>query len=364
MKKIFVALGTRPEAIKLSPLILALKNEADFSTFVCHSGQHDTLCDEVLSFFGIEEDRNLRICEKGSDVSTLSAAALLGYRRLICELSPDAMIVHGDTLTAFAASLAAFYSRIPIFHVEAGLRSYDMYSPFPEEWNRVAIDFLSSLSFAPTEEAKKNLLAIKKNEECISVVGNTVTDALTYTVNENYKSPLFDREKRLIIFTSHRRENIGKPIENACLAIKRIVSEFSDVKVVCPMHPNPLVRKIIEPLLSTEKSVILTEPMSVYDFHNILSRAYLVLSDSGGIQEEASTLSVPMLICREKTERQEGCRSGIIRLTGTEKEGIYMNMKTLLENKEEYRKMKESRFSYGDGRVSQKIVEEIKKFFA
>ena len=364
MKKILVALGTRPEAIKLAPLILALKRERAFSVLLCHSGQHDTLSDEVLRLFEIEEDVNLRICDVGSDISALSSAALLGYGGVICENSPDCVIVHGDTLTAFFASLAAFYFKIPIFHVEAGLRSHDIYSPFPEEWNRVAIDVLATLCFAPTEEARENLIALRGNDKGIFVVGNTVTDALAYTVDKDYKSPLIDKDKRLIIFTSHRRENIGEPLRNICLAVKRIAEEFSDVEILCPMHPNPLVRDIIIPLLSENKNIVLAEPMSVYDFHNMLSRAYLVLSDSGGIQEEASTLGIPMLICRDKTERNEGCKSGIIKLTGVHSEEIYANMKSLLTSREEYERMKSNAFSYGDGKVSERITEIIKKYFS
>lgn len=364
MKKILVAFGTRPEAIKLSPLILALKKEKEFDTFVCHSGQHDTLCDDVLSFFGIKEDKSLRICERGSDISILTSEAIVGYSELISRELPDAVLVHGDTLTAFSATLAAFYSRVPVFHVEAGLRSHDMYSPFPEEWNRVAIDVLATLCFAPTEEAKENLIALRENEKGVSVVGNTVTDALAYTVDKDYKSPLINEDKRLIIFTSHRRENIGEPLRNICLAVKRIADEFSDVEVLCPMHPNPLVRKIIIPTLSNREGIILTEPLSVYDFHNMLFRAHLVLSDSGGIQEEASTLGIPMLICRDRTERNEGCKSGIIKLTGIHSEEIYANMKSLLTCREEYERMKESAFSYGDGKVSERIIGIIKKYFS
>ncbi|MBQ5800759.1 MAG: UDP-N-acetylglucosamine 2-epimerase (non-hydrolyzing) [Clostridia bacterium] len=364
MKKILIAFGTRPEAIKLAPLILELKRTGDFSVFLCHSGQHETLSDEVLRLFGIENDVNLRICDVGSGMSALSSAALLGYERVIRDFSPDCVMVHGDTLTAFFASLAAFYSKTPVFHVEAGLRSYDMYSPFPEEWNRVAIDILATLCFAPTEEARENLIALRGNDKGVFVVGNTVTDALAYTVYKDYKSPLTNKDKRLIIFTSHRRENIGEPLRNICLAVKRIAEEYSDVEILCPMHPNPLVRDIIIPTLSDSEGIMLTEPLSVYDFHNILARAYLVLSDSGGIQEEASTLGIPMLICRDKTERNEGCKSGIIRLTGTGETEIYKNLKILLENEEEYAKMKNSGFSYGDGRVSRKIVKIIKEFFA
>lgn len=360
-KKIFVSFGTRPEAIKLAPLIIELKKEKDLSLYVCHSGQHDTLADDVLGFFKITPDKNLRICEGKSEMTALTARALFAYTEAFSKTNPSAVIVHGDTLTAFASALSAFYLKIPVIHVEAGLRSFDMYSPFPEEWNRIAIDVISDCCFAPTEEAKKNLISIGKKEEDVFVVGNTVTDALRYTVNSEYKSEYLTGNGKILLFTAHRRENIGRPILNMCKAVERIAKEYPDIKIICPMHPNPAVRSLIVPALSGVGNVILTEPMSVYDFQNILSRSYLVLSDSGGIQEETATLGVPMLIMRDTTERSEGCMSGIMKLVGTKTEDIYVNTKRLIENREEYIKMRSSAYSYGNGRVSSQIVKILKK---
>lgn len=360
MKKILVAFGTRPEAIKLSPLILALKKEKEFSVFICHSGQHKTLCDDVLDFFGITEDLNLKICEKGSTVSDMTANALLSYTEAIISSEADAVIVHGDTSTAFACALAAFYLKVPIIHVEAGLRSADLFSPFPEEWNRVAIDILSDYCFAPTEDAERNLLENGKKENGIFCVGNTVTDALKYTVTDSYKSDLLEEGKRLVLFTSHRRENIGMPMINICNAVKRIAEEFSDTRIICPMHPNPAVRSVIVPLLSGIENIILSEPLPLFDFHNLLSRSYLVMSDSGGVQEEASTLGIPMLIMRDRTERTEGCKKGIIRLAGTDTASVYNQAKRILTDKAEYERMKSSAYSYGDGNASSRICEILK----
>ncbi len=360
-EKIFVSFGTRPEAIKLAPLIIELKKESGFSLYVCHSGQHSTLADDVLDFFKIIPDKNLRICEGKSDITNLTANALLAYAEVILTVNPKIVIVHGDTLTAFASALAAFYQKIPIVHIEAGLRSFDVNSPFPEEWNRAAIDLIADYCFAPTIAAKDNLISLRKKEENIFVVGNTVTDALRYTVTASYKNALLEKGKKIILFTAHRRENIGRPILNMCLAVRRIAAEYPSLKIICPMHPNPAVRSLIVPNLSGVENVILSEPMSVYDFQNVLSKSFLVLSDSGGIQEEAATLGVPMLIMRDTTERSEGCMSGIMKLVGTETDEIYINTKRLIESREEYIKMRSSAYSYGDGRVSSQIVKILKE---
>ena len=363
MKKILVAFGTRPEAIKLAPLILALKKDKEFSVFICHSGQHKTLCDDVLEFFGITEDLNFKIYDKGSSVSDITSNALCSYTEAIKSFGADAVIVHGDTATAFACALAAFYLKIPIIHVEAGLRSYDLDSPFPEEWNRIAIDILSDFCFAPTEESQKNLINESKSEKKIFCVGNTVTDALKYTLNESYKSDFLKNGKRLILFTSHRRESIGAPMINMCTAVKMIAEAFPDTYILCPMHPNPSVRSVIVPLLSGIENIILSEPLSLFDFHNLLFRSHLVMSDSGGVQEEASTLGIPMLIMRDRTERNEGCKRGIIRLVGTNTASIYDQAEKILTDEVEYEKMKNSAYSYGDGNVSARICEILRDKF-
>ena len=360
MKKIMVAFGTRPEAIKLAPLIFALKREKRFSCFVCHSGQHRSLCDDVLNFFGISEDVNLKICDKGSSVSDMTANALSGYTEAIKSLECDAVIVHGDTTTAFACALSAFYLKVPIIHIEAGLRSFDLSSPFPEEWNRIAIDTLCDYCFAPTKSAKENLIDMGKREKSVFCVGNTVTDALRYTVREGYSHAFLRTGKKLILFTCHRRESVGQAMVDMCRALIRVTEEFPDTYALCPMHPNPLVRSIIVPLLSGRENIILSEPLPLFDFHNLLSRSHLVMSDSGGVQEEASTLGIPMLIMRDKTERTEGCEKGIIRLVGTDTDTLYEQAKKILGDEKEYEKMKKSAYSYGDGKVSARICDILK----
>ena len=360
MKKILVAFGTRPEAVKLAPLIIALKKETDFSVCVCHSGQHKSLCDDVLSFFGITEDINFKICDKGGSISDMTANALSAYTEAIKNFEADAVIVHGDTTTAFACALAAFYLKVPVIHIEAGLRSHDIFSPFPEEWSRIAIDTLSDYCFAPTELSRKNLIESGKSEKSIFCVGNTVTDALRYTLREDYDSELLIPEKKLILFTCHRRESIGAPMINMCKAVRRIVEGFSDTYVICPMHPNPSVRALIVPLLSGIPNIILSEPLSLFNFHNILFHSYLVMSDSGGVQEEASTLGIPMLIMRDKTERAEGCEKGSLRLVGTDTETVFKQAETLICDRCEYERMKGSAYSYGDGNVSSRICEILK----
>lgn len=359
IKNIVVAIGTRPETIKMAPLIKELKKRAVFSVFVCHSGQHQTLSDDAADFFEIKVDENLQIHKKTHDLATMTSSAVMAYTDYLLRTHADALIVHGDTTTAFSAALAAFYLKIPVFHVEAGLRSYNMYSPYPEEWNRIAIDEISSVCFAPTEKAKKNLVRAGKAVASIYVVGNTVTDALRYTVAEKYVSPYIKDDSRLVIFTAHRRENIGTKMAEMCIALKKLALEYPCVTFLCPVHPNPAVRTVLLPILSDVENVIVTEPLSVYDFHNLLARSYMIMSDSGGVQEEAATLGIPTLVMRTTTERQEGCDSGVIRLVGADFSSVYKNAKALLDDISLHDRMSACSYSYGDGRVSEKICDVI-----
>ena len=360
IKRITFAIGTRPESIKIAPLVKEMQRRQVFSTLVCHSGQHATLSDDAASFFSLKIDENLAVRSNGG-LAELTARSLSAYTDYFKKTETDAVIVHGDTTTAFSAALSAFYLKKPVFHIEAGLRSCDMFSPYPEEWNRVAIDRLSNIAFAPTEKSRKNLIREGTPPSNIYVVGNTVTDALRYTVDDSFASPYLKENSPLVIFTAHRRENIGNKMSEMCIALKKLASEFPDFTFLCPVHPNPEVRSIVLPILSNVENVILSEPLSVYEFHNLLTRAYMVMSDSGGVQEEAATLGIPTLVMREKTERTEGCDAGVIRLVGADFFSVYKNAKHLLENKSEREKMSALCYSYGDGRVSEKICDIIEE---
>ena len=361
-KVIVVAIGTRPEVIKMAPLILELMRRDDFFVYVCHSGQHETLCDDAIDFFGIKIDENLKIYNHSSSLSGMTADAVLSYTEYLTRIRADALFVHGDTTTAFSAALAAFYLRVPVFHVEAGLRSYDIRSPYPEEFNRLAVDAISELCFAPTEKARKNLVRAGKRGSSVFVVGNTVTDALRYTVSDEYTSEYLDFD-RLVIFTAHRRENIGARMAEMCIALKKLAEENPSVGFLCPMHPNPAVRAVVAPILSGIDNVIVTEPLSVYDFHNLLCRAYMIMSDSGGVQEEAATLGIPTLVMRDTTERGEGCESGVIRLVGSDFSSVYRAARHLLNDPTQRDKMSAGSYSYGDGRVSEKICDLLDAHF-
>ncbi len=357
IKTLTVAIGTRPESIKMAPLIKELQARNRINVLVCHSGQHETLSDDALSFFGVTPDENLRLSSRGASLADMTALSLRAYTDYLTKTSTDAIMVHGDTTTAFSAALAAFYLKIPVLHVEAGLRSYNLFSPYPEEWNRLAIDELSRICFAPTEKARKNLIRAGKSPSSVYVVGNTVTDALRHTVDEGYTSPYIKDSSPLVIFTAHRRENIGTKMAEVCIALKRLAREHPAVTFLCPMHPNPAVRSVIFPILSDTQNVILTEPLSVYDFHNLLARAYMIMSDSGGVQEEAATLGIPTLVMRDTTERTEGCDCGVIRLVGADFSSVYKNAKALLTDKTLHGKMSACSYSYGDGRVSARICD-------
>ena len=363
MKKILIVFGTRPEAIKMAPLIKEFQKYSDFCVKVCVTAQHRQMLDQVLEIFNISPDYDLDIMQPNQDLFDLSSRILLKMRDVLDEFCPDIVFVHGDTTTTFATALAAFYLGIKVGHVEAGLRTYNIYSPFPEEFNRQAVSIVSNFNFAPTEKAKENLLVEKRDEDTIYVTGNTGIDALKTTINPEYKHELFDwiGDDRLIMLTAHRRENLGEPMENMFKAIKRVLKEHSNIKVIYPIHKNPRVREVANRIFGDEDRVKLIEPLEVIDFHNFLNKSYLILTDSGGIQEEAPSLGKPVLVLRDTTERPEGVAAGTLKLVGTKEEDIYNNFKLLLENNEEYKKMSQASNPYGDGRASERIAEVLLK---
>ena len=365
MKKIKVMsiFGTRPEAIKMAPLIKELETREEIDSIVCVTAQHREMLDQVLNTFSIKPDYDLNIMKKGQTLSEITARVLRGIEEVLEKEKPNIVLVHGDTTTTFASALAAFYQQISIGHVEAGLRTYNIYSPFPEEFNRQAVSIVSNFNFAPTEKAKENLLVEKRDEDTIYVTGNTGIDALKTTINPEYKHELFDwiGDDRLIMLTAHRRENLGEPMENMFKAIKRVLKEHRNVKVIYPIHKNPRVREVANRIFGDEDRVKLIEPLEVIDFHNFLNKSYLILTDSGGIQEEAPSLGKPVLVLRDTTERPEGVAAGTLKLVGTKEEDIYNNFKLLLENNEEYKKMSQASNPYGDGRASERIAEVLLK---
>lgn len=359
MKKVLAVFGTRPEAIKMCPLVKELKKSKRLETVVCVTGQHREMLWQVLDIFGIVPDHDLDIMKKGQDLFDITAAVLKGMKAVLEKEKPDVVLVHGDTTTAYAAALAAFYMQIPVGHVEAGLRTHDMYSPFPEEFNRQGIGLIAKYHFAPTQAAKENLLAEGKKEELIRVTGNTGIDALFTTIDKNFSHPVLEWAKgdRLIVITAHRRENLGEPMHAMFSAIRRIVEEFPDIKAVYPIHMNPVVRRIAEEELAGCDRIRLVEPMTVDVFHNVLNAGYLILTDSGGIQEEAPSLGKPVLVMRDTTERPEGVKAGTLKLAGTKEEDIYEACRSLLENRELYAKMAHAANPYGDGKASARIRE-------
>ena len=363
MKKVMLVFGTRPEAIKMCPLVNELKKNGNFDVKVCVTGQHREMLNQVLDVFKVVPDYNLDIMRDNQTLFTITTSILDKIQSVLDEEKPDVVLVHGDTTTTFATALAAFYLGIKVGHVEAGLRTYNIYSPFPEEFNRQAVSIVSNFNFAPTEKAKENLLVEKRDEDTIYVTGNTGIDALKTTINLEYKHELFDwiGDDRLIMLTAHRRENLGEPMENMFKAIKRVLKEHSNVKVIYPIHKNPKVREVANRIFGDEDRVKLIEPLEVIDFHNFLNKSYLILTDSGGIQEEAPSLGKPVLVLRDTTERPEGVAAGTLKLVGTKEEDIYNNFKLLLENNEEYKKMSQASNPYGDGRASERIAEVLLK---
>lgn len=357
--------GTRPEAIKMCPLVNELKSRPDLQTIVCVTGQHREMLDQVLDVFNVKPDYDLSIMSQSQTLFDITQRVLERIKPILESVKPDVVLVHGDTSTAFAAALASFYLQIPVGHVEAGLRTYDIASPYPEEFNRQAVDSLSSYMFAPTSLAKKRLLQEGKNPDQIFVTGNTVIDALKTTVSKNYSHTDLEWAKgsRLILVTAHRRENIGDPMLSMFRAIKRIIDEFPDVKAIYPIHKNPIVRQLANEVFGNDNKMRIIEPLDVLDFHNFIDHSYLVLTDSGGIQEEAPALGKPVLVMRDTTERPEGVEAGTLKLVGTAEETIYKETKELLLNKTEYLKMSTACNPYGDGTASKQIADILERSF-
>lgn len=364
MIKVMTIFGTRPEAIKMAPLIKELQKREEIECIVCVTAQHRQMLDQVLETFDIVPNYDLNIMKNGQTLGDITVRVLEGLEKIIKETSPDIVLVHGDTTTTFASSLAAFYNQVDIGHVEAGLRTYDKYSPYPEEMNRQMVDCMTDMYFAPTELSKKNLLLQNIDENKIYVTGNTAIDAMATTVKENYTNKELDwisNDEKLILVTAHRRENLGEPMKNIFRAIRRIVDEFEDVKVLYPIHLNPKVRETAHEVFDGCDRVKLIEPLEVFDFHNFINKCYMIMSDSGGVQEEAPSLGKPVLVLRDTTERPEGINAGTLKLVGTNEENIYKETKKLLIDKNEYKKMSMASNPYGDGHASEKIADAIVK---
>ena len=363
MKKIMLVFGTRPEAIKMSPLVKELKKRKTIETIVCVTGQHRQMLDEVLEAFDIVPDYDLSIMKDKQTLFDVTVNILENIKQVLEKVKPDVVLVHGDTSTTFVTALACFYLQIPVGHVEAGLRTYNIYSPYPEEFNRQAVSIISQYNFAPTELSKENLLNEGKKAETIYVTGNTAIDALKTTVRAEYTHPELEwaKNSRLILITAHRRENLGEPMRNMFRAIRRVMDEHPDVKAIYPIHMNPIVRKIANEILGGDERIHIIEPLDVLDFHNFQAKSYLILTDSGGIQEEAPSLGKPVLVMRDTTERPEGIQAGTLKLVGTEEEAIYKSFKELLENDESYEKMAHASNPYGDGKACQRIADILEK---
>ncbi|KRF54320.1 UDP-N-acetyl glucosamine 2-epimerase [Bacillus sp. Soil745] len=360
--KIMTIFGTRPEAIKMAPLVLELEKHPDLiDSIVTVTAQHREMLDQVLEVFQINPDYDLDIMKDRQSLTGVTINALSGLENIMKEVQPDLVLVHGDTSTTFVASLSAFYNQISVGHVEAGLRTWNKYSPFPEEVNRQLTGVIADLHFAPTIQSKENLIQENKKQESIVITGNTAIDALKTTVSDSYKHDLIDEigSDKMILLTAHRRENLGEPMRNMFKAIKRLLSENSDIQVVYPVHLNPAVREIADEILGNDDRIHLIEPLGVIDFHNFASRSHLILTDSGGVQEEAPSLGVPVLVLRDTTERPEGVNAGTLRLVGTDEDIIFHTAYELLNNEEQYNAMAKAANPYGDGKASARIVQEI-----
>ena len=367
MIKVMSIFGTRPEAIKMAPLVKELEKRKEIESIVCVTAQHRQMLDQVLETFNIKPDYDLNIMKQGQTLSDITTRTLLGLENVIKEVQPDIILVHGDTTTTFAGALAAFYNQVAIGHVEAGLRTNDKYSPFPEEMNRQMVDCMTDMYFAPTDISKENLLKENIEEEKIYVTGNTAIDAMSTTIDKNYSHKELEwikENEKMILLTAHRRENLGEPMRNIFKAIRRIVDEFSDVKVIYPIHLNPKVRSVANEIFAGCDKVKLIEPLEVFDFHNFQNKSYIILTDSGGIQEEAPSLGKPVLVLRDTTERPEGIKAGTLKLVGTDEDTIYEETKKLLLDKKEYEKMSHASNPYGDGHASEKIADAIIKRFS
>lgn len=361
MKNIMLIIGTRPEAIKMCPLAYALRKRPDFHVTICATGQHEEMLEQVFQAFNLTPDHNLHIMKANQNLFDITMQILNDIRKLYEAEKPALVLVHGDTTTAFSAALAAFYMKIPVGHVEAGLRTYRIFAPYPEEFNRQSIDSMTSYFFAPTENAKSNLLAEKKDDSAIYVTGNTAIDALQYTVDPVYQHPLltWSNGSRLMLITIHRRENLGEPMRQIFTAIRKVLDEYDDVRAVYPVHLNPTVQSIARSVFDGCEKIRLVPPMDVIDFHNIMAKSYLILTDSGGVQEEAPSLKVPVLVARNTTERQEGVDAGITKVIGTETNTVYMECRKLLDQPECYRSMIAEVNPYGDGKASERIADII-----
>lgn len=357
LKKVMLVFGTRPEAIKMCPLVNELKSRSNIETKVCVTGQHRQMLDSVLNTFGVVPDYDLSIMKDKQTLFDITVGILSGIKEVLDKEKPDVVLVHGDTSTTFVTALACFYLQIPIGHVEAGLRTYNIYSPYPEEFNRQAVSIISKYNFAPTEKAKENLVKEGKDASTIYVTGNTAIDALKTTVREDYTHEQLDwlSDSKFILITAHRRENLGEPMHNMFRAIRRIIDENPDVKAVYPIHMNPVVRQAAQEELGDCDRIRIIEPLDVLDFHNFMARSYLILTDSGGIQEEAPSLGKPVLVMRDTTERPEGIAAGTLKLVGTDEEVIYNAFKELLTNTEEYDRMSKASNPYGDGLACKRI---------
>ena len=363
MKKVMLIFGTRPEAIKMCPLVHELEGREGFETVVCVSGQHRQMLDQILECFHVVPKYDLCIMQAKQTLFDVTINILQKVQKILEDEKPDVVLVHGDTSTAFVTALACFYLQIPVGHVEAGLRTHNIYSPYPEEFNRQAVDLITRYYFAPTEMSRQNLLKEGKPDTHVFVTGNTVIDALSTTVRADYQNPEIEWAKgsRLVLLTAHRRENLGNSMRQMFTAIRRIVDETPDVKVLYPVHLNPRVREVAEECFSGSDRIRLIEPLDVLDFHNIMARAYLILTDSGGIQEEAPSLGKPVLVMRDTTERPEGVAAGTLKLVGTEEQPIYEAVRLLLNDKRAYEEMEHSANPYGDGKASKYITDILEK---
>jgi UDP-N-acetylglucosamine 2-epimerase (non-hydrolysing) len=363
--KVMTTFGTRPETIKMAPLVKELQRRPGIETIVCVTAQHRQMLDQVLSAFDIVPDFDLNIMQQGQTLSDITVRVLAGLEKVIQQVKPDIVLVHGDTTTTFAGALAAYYQQVAVGHVEAGLRTWNKYSPYPEEINRQMVGVMADLHFAPTEQSRRNLLQEGKKPESIVVTGNTAIDALQTTVRPDYHSELLDwaADSRLIVLTAHRRENLGEPMHHMFRAIRRIIDKYEDIKVVYPVHLNPLVQTAAQEVFGDSDRVRLIAPMEVVDFHNLLSRSHLILTDSGGIQEEAPSLGKPVIVLRDTTERPEGITAGTLKLAGTHEDTIFTMIEQLLTDQAAYDRMSHASNPYGDGLASQRIVDAILRYF-
>lgn len=355
--------GTRPEAIKMCPLVNELKTRDNIKTIVCVTGQHRQMLDQVLGAFNVEPDYDLSIMKQGQTLFDITTNILNRIKEVLETEHPDVVLVHGDTSTTFVTALACFYMQIPIGHVEAGLRTYNIYSPYPEEFNRQAVSIISKYNFAPTELSRQNLIKEGKDPSSIFITGNTAIDALKTTVRNDYTHPELEwaKDSRLIVITAHRRENLGEPMRNMFRAIRRVMDEHPDVKAIYPIHMNQIVRDTAKEILGDDDRIHIIEPLEVLDFHNFLNRSYMILTDSGGIQEEAPSLGKPVLVMRDTTERPEGIAAGTLKLVGTDEENIYQHFKLLLEDADEYKKMSKASNPYGDGFACRRIADILER---